>query len=246
MNALLLTGLLLSAAPHRYAPAEAEQLAHAAAEAYGKGDHEAAAEGWQRLVDDGWATADVLYDLGTAHLAANHPGRAVLFLERARRLAPDDADVLAHLEKARRGLLDKVEGVQQPPMSERIAALARPGTVALLFTVAWLLLWGALAIRRFASGGGWTLALALGGLAVVLPTSALLGLQAWVDTTRREAVVIAATLKVREGPLPSTKVRFELHEGTVVREAEQQGDWVRLRLRNGEEGWAELTGLERI
>jgi hypothetical protein len=64
--------------------------------------------------------------------------------------------------------------------------------------------------------------------------------------TVHEAVVIAKTLPVRETPEASSKVAFELHAGSTVRLFGPLGAFIRLRLPNGLEGWAEQRELARV
>ena len=61
-----------------------------------------------------------------------------------------------------------------------------------------------------------------------------------------DAVVTAATLPARELPQDNAKVSFEIHAGLKVRLMEQVGNFVKIRLPNGLEGWAQRSGVVEI
>lgn len=245
MSTLLL--LLALSATHRFSAADGQALFEAGNAAYSKGDYAAAAETFQKLSDDGWSSADVEYNLGTAYLAAGKPGRAILALSRARRLEPADEDVAANLERARHELVDKVSGTAEQPLASRMAELLPVGESGPLFLLGWALFWGALLVRRLLPRTA-TAALAaalLTGLTTAA-LAALLTVQWYARERLHEAVVVGATVPAHEGPSASSKVSFELHEGTELRVVERAGDFVRVRLSNGLEAWAEAAGVEEI
>ena len=242
MTALLLA--LALAAPHRFTAGDAAQLFEAGNAAYFKGDYGQAAGTYQKLIDDGWQSADVQYNLGTALLAEGKLGRAVLALERARRLAPGDEDIQANLERARHAGVDKVAGAGEEPFASRVAALVPVRLTGWVFLGAWAALWLALLLKRWARGAGLALA-AVAGLCAA-GAGGLLGVQWFARTRLHQAVVIDATVQAREGPSASSKVSFELHPGTELRIIERQHDFVRVRLHNGLEGWAKSNGVEEI
>lgn len=243
MTALLLV-LALTAAPHRFTAADATQLFEAGNAAYFKGDYGQAAGTYQKLIDDGWQSADVQYNLGTALLAEGKLGRAVLSLERARRLAPGDEDIQANLERARHEGVDKVAGAGEEPFASRVASLVPVRLTGWVFLGAWAAFWLALLAKRWARGAALALA-AVAGLCVVV-AGGLLGVQWFARTRLHQAVVVDATVKAREGPSAASKVSFELHPGTELRIIERDQGFVRVRLHNGLEGWAQAAGVEEI
>ena len=61
-----------------------------------------------------------------------------------------------------------------------------------------------------------------------------------------EGVVLARTLPVHEVPEPRSKVSFELHPGVKLRMLDRSGDFVRVRLPNGLEGWTDPAGVSPL
>jgi len=242
MNGLLLS-LLLSQVS--YSPAEAHSIFAEGVEAYGRDDAASAEAAFRKLLEHGRGGPDVEYNLGTAELAQGKLGPAVLFLERARRQG-GGADVDANLTLARGRVVDQVVGASgDEGMVARLVAATSSTAAALAFLIPWglgFLLLVAWQLRR----GRATAVAAVLLLLLSLPGAGLLLAHFVVSETVHEAVVLAKTLPVRETPEPSSKVAFELHAGSGVRLLAASGPFVRLRLPNGLEGWAEQKDVARI
>jgi tetratricopeptide (TPR) repeat protein len=246
----LLLSLLLSQGSY-YSASEARAVLEEANGAFARGDYGAAEEGYRRLAERGQGGADVLYNLGTAHLAQGHVGPAVLHLERARRLGADGEDVEANLALALARQQDRaVTEASDAPLLERLAWALPHGALTGLFLALWAAGFCLLAARRvlpLGEGVRGRLGLVAGvALAGAVPAGALVALHAWVRATVEEGVVLAPALQARALPSPGGPVAFEVHEGLVVRLLETSGDYVRIRLPNGLEGWAARGGVAAL
>lgn len=241
MSALVLAVFLSQA---YFTPEEAKQIFVESNDAYHRGAFPKAIEGYQKLLQHGHGGSDVLYNLGSAHLAAQQLGPAVLYLERARALEPRD-DVESNLAAAKAKQLDEVLGAQsQLPFVQRLARATdeKLSAIALiacswLAVAAFVLAWRLLRFRSLLGLVG-TVLLLCAAVAFALEWS-----HVWVKHELVEGVVQPHTLAVHAAPSPGSPVPFEVHEGLVVRLLESSGDWVRIRLGNGVEGWAAKEGV---
>lgn len=237
--------LLLTLALGQYTPQEAQALFIEGNDAYYKGDFATAKERYEKLLTAGKGGADVLFNMGTAHLAAGQLGPAILFLERAHRLSDDD-DIGANLAVARQRQVDQVVGEEGAvPFTQRLAEATDEHLVGIAFLGVWwlgfVLFW--LTWRR---DSGSRVVLGLVAALFLLAATALgatLGVHAWVRGTVIEAVIMPDQAAVREYPGDSAKVSFEVHAGLKVRVMETSGRYVRVRLPNALEGWTEKEGL---
>ena len=243
MKALLLS-LLVSQGS--YSPSEARNIFSEGVEAYGRDDAAAAEAAFRKLLEHGMGGADVLYNLGTVDLAQGKLGEAVLYLERARREA-GGSDLDANLTIARGRVVDQVvgAGAEEGVVARVVAATSSTGA-AVAFLLPWcagflLLIWRALRRPRWKAGAAAALLVFLS-----LPGAALLLGHYVVSETVHDGVVLARTLPVHETPDGASKVAFELHAGSGVRLLASSGPFVRLRLPNGLEGWAEQRELARV
>ncbi len=246
ISALIAAGVL---AQSYYTPEEAKQLFAQANQAYYSERSEDAVEGYQKLLDHGFGGPDVLYNLGTTYLSQGDLGRAVLYLERARRAGAREDDVMANLSLARSKQLDQVVGAAgDDPFAVRVAAATHRDAMGWLFLGSWVGGFGLLFLFRFLPRGrrAWAAVAAGVALAAAIPSGLILGTHAWVAENFDQGVVISATLPARELPSDQSRVSFELHAGLKVRLLGTDGRYVRIRLPNGLVGWAEKGGISEI
>jgi len=231
-----------------YTPQEAQEIFSRAGEAYYREGYAAAKQEYLKLLSHGFGGSDVLYNLGTACLNHGELGDAVLYLERARRLEGNSSDIEANLTIAKSRQLDQVLGSSEDPFVERLANAIRERAIGIAFVAAWGFGFLTLSLSRFFSRGPrllgrtiatafFILALANGGLLLIPPS---------VRRTHTDGVVTAKTVQAREFPQDAGKVSFEIHSGLKVRVLESSGKYLRLRLPNGLEGWAQAEGISII
>jgi hypothetical protein len=232
-----------------YSAEEAQALFQQANEAFYKQDYTAARDGYEKLLSRGFGGPDIHYNLGTTYLAHGNVGHAVLAFERARKAGGEGPDLEANLALARARQLDKVVGTElEETFPQRVAAATPGNLVAWLFLGTWFAGFLFLFLFRLLRPGQRTWAAVVGILLLTasVPSGAVLAAHIWVHETLHEAVVIAPTLHAREFPRDEAKVSFEVHPGLKVRVMEETGRFVRIRLPNGLEGWAERKGVAEI
>jgi len=230
-------------------PASAQRLGQVfddANEAVFAGDLDAAISGYDRLVAAGVDDPDVAYNLGVAHGRAGRYGQAIRWFEHSLALSPGDQEVERGLAEVRAALgrrqasRDGEAVVETTPFTE---AVVRPfsllaigiGVLILDLLFFGLLLW----FRRAESENG---RLALGiatpvvGILLALSVFGLLA-KSGALTDGSPAIVVTEDAPVREGPDPRAERRSDAREGERARVLDRDGDWVRVRLPGGREGW---------
>ncbi len=215
--------------------------------AYEKGEYQAAVDGFEELAEKGAPTPDLGYDLGNAYLKLGDLGRAILWYERAARLAPGDPDVRYNLELARSRTRDAA-----PSESTDWSRLLFFWRGHLATRTLWLLaaglnalFWAALALRLFLRRRG----LHRFG-AVCLALALLLGLSAAVDAmdpaTRNLGIVLPGELPVRAGIAPESTELFRLHAGARVRVERSETGHLRIRFGEDKVGWVPADQVGRV
>ncbi len=235
--------LVLALTLAQYTPQESQALFVEGNDAYYKGDYAGAKERYEKLLQAGFGGPDVLFNLGTTHLAAGELGPAILYLERAHRLSDDD-DIGANLAVARERQVDQVVGEDSSvPFTQRLAEATDERLVGIAFLIVW---WLGFALLWMTARSSSRVVLGL-ITALFLVVGAGLGgtlaVHEWVQDTVIEAVVMPEAAKVREYPGETAKVSFEVHAGLKLRIMETSGRYVRVRLPNALEGWTEKEGL---
>lgn len=241
----VLAAALLAATPAP-APAPAARF-ETANRAYLSGDFAAAAHAYQELLADGWESPALHVNLGNAQFRMGRRGFAAASYSRALKLDPGDADARANLDLVRSLNVDQVVGAEARPLVVRALERVPDGWAIAAFALAWVVLWGGLAGRRFTPAGVRRGLAAAAFLAAILAvgTGAVLAGKAVARGTPT-AVIVASRAAVREDAEAALRPTFELHEGTEVRVLEVRAGFVRVRLGNGLEGWVAAQDLEPV
>lgn len=228
--------------------ASPEELFEKGNEAYAKGRYAESAEAYREALRLGIRDPRLEYNLGCAAFRMGRLGEAILHFERARRMEPGDADVLANLELARGRVIDRVEA---PAPSRVVAvleatqdALGADGQLVALLATLWCI--AGIVAWCSARPGGWNAR--AGWALVVLGLAATLLALSWRTTWNRlegraEGVILAPVVEVLGGPGSGNATLFTVHEGLKVEVRSEQTDWVQVSLPNGLNGWVPKDAL---
>lgn len=231
--------------------AEADTLTARGSSAYATGDYTVALHLFD-TVRTAFSSPALLFNIGNCHFKLNDIPHAILFYERALRLAPGDEDVKANLELARQNVVDRVNELPSFSLGSTWGRLrggrdadqwARRSLWSCLLFFA-LLAAGVLARPR-------TLRRSLFGAAGLVMVATLISV-AFASFRHGEvkddsaAIILAPKVDVRSEPRESTTVLFVLHKGTKVTVLQDKNGWSEVQLANGSVGWAPPTTLERI
>jgi len=223
-----------------------EEIFFEANQAYRDGRFQDAAEGYLRLIENGFENGHVYYNLGNACFRLGDLGRAILFYERARLFIPRDADLNFNLSYARDKTLD---AINESP------TLIRQGffwldelnlsEVFFGFMVLNSLFFAILFVRLF-NHSEWTYYLFIVLLIFALIGSSSLALKWYQVKSDERAVVLAKEVDVLAGPHPQDTVLFRLHEGTVVHHERSEDGWCLIHVSRERRGWIRSEDLEKI
>ncbi len=213
--------------------------------------YDEAAGVYETIIDGGFGTADVHYNLGNARFKLGEPGRAVLAYERALRVEPGHTDARANLAFVREQLADRQAPLDDGPVTAFLRRLYTAVHVSTFDAVASLLFFGlfAVLIVGVLRGGvsGWSLRAAVTLLAAFVVVATAAGVRTYSANTVDDAVVLASELAARTGPGGDFVLEFKIHEGTTVAVEEVRGEWTRVRVGGTDlVGWVMNEGLEAI
>jgi len=222
-------------------------------QAYLDGDYARAVSEYQQALELGPPHPDLAYNLANAFYKLGKKGLAVLFYEKALRLRPSDEAARANLALARKSLVDRVvnaagQPVSEPPWESFIKSLPLDGLSAAFLTLN-LVVFGLATARRLSRRPALRRRLFWTNLPLIflLVVVGLFFSAAWYAAEHlRQAVVIAPVAELREGPDNAARVQMEVHEGLKVRLLQPVGDFVRVRLANGLEGYLRSDSLGEI
>lgn len=253
--ALVFTALALFALTAQ--PAGAEPPARLAAvisdakAAYDAGRYQDAVDLYREVLDAGWSSAELYYNLGCASQRAGLTGWAVAYLEEARRLDPHDASISHNLRIARAGVRDRLEGESHSWILGALTALLdgySPGdAIAALLACMWIAAAGLVGVLLLT---GSLRQIARRGLLVVAVAAALAGaalaLKAYQVESAPSGVVVANEVEVLAGPRAEEKAQFALHSGSMVHLGRSAGAWREVWLSEQLRGWVPADGIAAL
>ncbi len=233
-------------APRGRTPSEAlpnrdEQFA-LAGRLYSEGRFSEAARVWNELVDRGYQSPALYFNLANALIKSGELGEAIVYYERARTLDPRAPDIRANLAYARSLVVDVMPETENSAFLDALVRFKDSISAEEMVRGASALLWlgvGAAAVTRLGRTRlkrvarhvtvGLFIAFGLVGAIAAVKVHDSVGLQ--------RAVLVIPEVAVRAGPGESYSSRFSLHEGTSVRVERQAGDWSEIQLTPTLSGW---------
>ncbi|MDR1171124.1 MAG: tetratricopeptide repeat protein, partial [Bacteroidales bacterium] len=198
---------------------------------YRQNEFSKAAAGYQSLADSGWASPVLFYNLGNACFKNHDIKSAILYYERAKRLAPNDEDIDFNLNLSRSLTFDKVEAVPELFLVTWGKAIRDRMTVR---GWSWWSIWSFIAmltlgllflfvhhmrVRRLSFG------LAVFCFLLSLASFVFGYLQKANIQRTDEAIVFAPSVTLKSSPDDSGNNLFILHEGIKVRIEDRIGEW---------------------
>ena len=236
-----------------HAPAHQESLFAEGNRLYREGDFSAAAASYGAVIEGGFESAEVYYNLGNAHFRLGETARAVLNYRRAARLDPGNDDIRANLALVSQRLRDRIEPLPRFWLLSALdwwMRLIPGGLLRALVAASHMLLGGALVLIVLRRPSGWRTPLrrfAYGAAAATVLLGGTLLIRETGLGGAEEAVVMVGEARVLSAPSEEGGLTvFTLHEGTTVRVDRRAGEWAEIVLADGKVGWLPLEALEVV
>ena len=220
--------------------------------AYMDGAYDKAVEEYSAILEGGEYSMELYYNLANAYFKMEKIGKAILYYNKALRIAPSQEDVLHNLAIAETRTKDKITAVPEFFLHRWMRVVRNSvscnawGALSLLFfalilTFALLfLLASRLGVRKAGFYG------ALCSLLLFVATTAFAISSRNDILTENEAVVMSSAISVKSSPDRSATDLFVLHEGTKLRIVAEFDEWVEVVIADGKKGWTERKNIETI
>jgi len=220
--------------------------------AYLKKDYAKAIELYQSIIADNQQAPQLYFNLGNAYFQTGDFAHAILNYERARKLSPDDEDILINLKSANQKIEDKIEVAPQlflVTLHKKIIALMNEKSWSLLCIFCLIL--GAIFIGLFISTQNYLLKKAgfyLGGDFLVLFIATFFVAKSSYNASRShdEGIVTVASVTVLSSPSDASTKLFILHKGNKVVIRDEHEGWMEIKIANGNVGWIKNIQIEKI
>lgn len=228
-----------------------QELFEQANNAYEAGGYQQAADSYQKAINEGMEHQALYYNYANALFRLNKLGSAILYYEKALKLAPQDEKTLANLRYAQAQTLDK----HSPPVQNILTKFLWHIHSSYSINKA---LWGLLILITSFFGLASVLIFIPGNARiliispmVIIALSAFIlgpsvGLRIHRQETVRFGIVLSKVLPIYSGPGNSYEVLVKVHEGTKFEIEDVSGTWARVKLANGKGGFVTYSELGKI
>ena len=246
--AVLLLSLSLPAAAQN----DVSSLWEKAGEAFADGQWQNALNYYQMIEGENLESANLYYNIGNTYFKLGDNAHAILYFERALKLDPAHADAANNLDILRQTTLDKIDEVPDfilvswfRSFRQGLSANAWAWITLGLFLLAGILL---TLFRNTASPAFRKISFILACVFFVLMIFTFIFslLQKRAVTRADSAIVTAPVCSVKSSPAEGGKTVFVLHEGTKVRLLDNVGDFSKIEISDGRQGWAGTSTFEVI
>ncbi len=220
-----------------------------AEKAYDAKKYKDAITNYEQLIKEGFTSWQLYFNLGNSYYRNNEIGRAIYYYEMARKIEPNDEDVRINLSKATAKTIDKIDAKENFFISA-----VKTNLLSTFSTNAWawftIIFLSSCAILFFVFVSSSMLALKRISFVLACAFTILFvltysfGYSAVKSKYENKfAIVLSKEIKIMNEPTTSAVSKFNLHEGTKIRVVESNGDWVLIKLDNGNEGWTKIIDV---
>lgn len=229
----------------------AEALLKKGNAAYAKEQYKEALAAYQQVLDAGYESAALYFNMGNASYKLNEVPLAILNYEKAQKLTPGDEDLKINLKLANTKITDRIEQVPEFFLNswwKGFIFFFSAGTLSVLNIVCFLLGFALLiaylflveVFRKKTAFYAGIVVLSLGVLCFVMA----LAQSSYMN--KRQAIVFSGAADVKSGPDTKQKTLFVVHAGTKVNIRESNNEWINVELPDGNSGWIPSADVKEI
>jgi len=216
---------------------EEEGIFFKANQAYNEERYQEAIDQYEELIDRGYRSGHLFYNLANGYFRLNELGEAILNYERSAALMPRDADLNFNRSYAMDLAQDAVEARNSLiSMVFFWNASLNLAELFWIFAIINILFWSILIIRVYKkSDWNYYLMIVLSVFWIVAGLS--FSLKYYKLNSDNRAVILEAEIDVLAGPDINDTLLFKLHEGTIVECERDEDDWSLIRISQSKRGW---------
>ena len=229
-----------------------EELFEQANALYRDGDFDRAVQLYEEILESGYESAELYYNLGNAYFKREALGKSILYYERARKLDPHDEDSAYNISVVQLYAKDRLVVPPQLFVTriwQKLTGAFSTDQLAVWTLVFYSIVMLLLILRKLILKPG----LQKTVKAVMIPVVVLFSLavflfffRARVIDKRQQAIVMVEMIDVTSSPSSDSTPVFTLHEGAKVNLQERSGSYLKISLPDGNVGWVPDSSLEII
>ena len=229
-----------------------EKTIQEANSAYNLGLYDSAVILYNEVIIANMESATLYYNLGNAYFKNNDLPNAILYYEKAKKLAPTDEEIIYNLNIANSMIVDKIERV--PEMFYKhwwnyFYNMFNADTWTILSLSIWaifIILLGFFILTKSRRSKKLSFFLGILFLFGSLVSFGLASQKYYYTKENKEAIIFTPTITIKSSPTTNSVDLFVIHEGTKVKVIDKVDNWVKIKILDGSVGWLPVESLEAI
>ena len=231
---------------------QSKELFDIGKEHYKNAKYQDAINSWMKIIESGEHSSELYFNIANAEYKLNKIGPSIYYYEKALQLDPNDKDTKTNLAFAENARVDAIMPLPKTIFSKWYKNTAHTFTYngwailsvvfSILFVVLFLLYYfsfSAKTKRLLFASFMLSIFLFVGSISMAFFT--------YGDYSRdNPAIIFAEEIEVKAEPSLGSSTAFVLHEGTKVQVVSEDGDWYRIMLSDGKDGWIPNSKLKKL
>lgn len=228
-----------------------QSLLEQANEAYKNENYPLAEQQYLEVLTSGKISWSLYYNLGNTYYRLSDMPRAILYYEKARKLNPNEKNIIDNITQAKNYIEDK-----STTFSDSGVLSFFNGVIFAANSNVWAIL---ALVSLFAMGAFFILTYIFSGralkkaLLLFSSFSFFLGIMFYLlayvqkrEIEKPEAIIMESSVTITSEPKENSINLFILHEGSKVEIKETLNDWTKIQYDETKSGWLKSTFLEKI
>ncbi|MFI3293367.1 MAG: tetratricopeptide repeat protein [Rikenellaceae bacterium] len=220
--------------------------------AYINGNFSKAVEYYTQIEKRGLASLPLYYNLGNGYFKLGDTAKSLLYLHRAQKLDPSDADTKYNIEVVQAGTKDNIESIPQFILVEWNEIISSSLSIvgwSIISLVAWSALLTFIIIfvlsRQLSKRKMGFYGMLIAAVVMFISTAYAIGERDEI-VDNNEAIVMTQSLSAKSSPTTTATDLFVLHAGTKVEVISSLEGWSKIVIADGRQGWVKSELLEII
>jgi tetratricopeptide (TPR) repeat protein len=216
---------------------------------YVDGEYREAIGEYEKVIQGGYQSAELYYNLGNAYFREGMLGQAIKNYIRAKRLNPRDDDIRANLEFARQFAIDKIEISQETIFFQYINRFFDSFSLTEISWIALILYFGVMAIILSCYIYRWwriPSPAVVVFLVIFVISATFAGVKFDRDVLTRGGVVISQQIDIRNGPGEDYNTQFTAHSGLTFKIDREELGYYLVDFENRLKGWIKIQAVAEI
>ncbi len=220
---------------------------------YNESKYEKSIEIYYQILDSGFHSAELYFNLGNSFYKLNDTANSILFYEKSLKLNSNDKDAINNLKMVNNAIIDDIAKIPESFINIQLSKLSNNfsystwGLISIIFSFSFLLIFVLYFFSKepIVKRTSFTL---LFILSLLIGSSLKIGLDSYEkNRLEKYAIIFSSKIEIKAEPNMRSENLLTLHMGTKVKIINNFNDeWLKIKLVNGQEGWISKNEIKII